>query len=87
VQQVLSAESLRKSGYFDAEAVLRGAAKLATMRPRSPARTGLEMGLTAVTATQVWHHLYVSGDLCDLPSQVVKSSGIQVKNRPYHLAS
>jgi asparagine synthase (glutamine-hydrolysing) len=74
VQQVLSAESLRKSGYFDPEAVLRGAAKLATMRPRNPARTGLEMGLTAVTATQVWHHLYVSGDLCDLPSAVVKPS-------------
>lgn len=86
VDQVLSAESLRKSGYFDPEAVLRGKAKLATMR-RSPAKVGLEMGLTAVTATQVWHHLYVSGDLCDLPSQVVKSSGHQVENRPYHLAS
>jgi asparagine synthase (glutamine-hydrolysing) len=71
VEQVLSAESLRKSGYFDAEAVLRGKAKLATMRG-GPAKVGLEMGLTAVTATQVWHHLYVSGDLCDLPSAVVK---------------
>ena len=72
VEQVLSPESLKKSGYFDAEAVLQGKAKLATMRPRAPARTGLEMGLTAVTATQIWHHLYVSGDLCDLPSAVVK---------------
>jgi asparagine synthase (glutamine-hydrolysing) len=69
VEQVLSEESLRKAGYFDPQAVLQAKAKLATMR-RTPARVGLEMGLTAVTATQVWHHLYVSGDLCDLPSSV-----------------
>jgi asparagine synthase (glutamine-hydrolysing) len=25
------------------------------------------MGLTAVTATQLWHHLYLGGGLCDLP--------------------
>ena len=34
---------------------------------RGLGRTGLEMGLTAVTATQLWHHLYLGGDLCDLP--------------------
>jgi hypothetical protein len=27
----------------------------------------MEMGLTAVTATQLWHHLYLGGGLCDLP--------------------
>ena len=33
-------------------------------------RTSIEMGLTGVLATQLWHHLYLSGDLCDLASKV-----------------
>jgi asparagine synthase (glutamine-hydrolysing) len=86
IEQVLSLESLQKTGYFDPAAVIAAKEKLATMR-RTPARTGLEMGLTAVTATQLWHHLYVGGGLCELPSQVVKSSGHQVETRPLHLAS
>jgi asparagine synthase (glutamine-hydrolysing) len=69
IAQVLSPESLRKTGYFDPAAVAAGKAKLAGLGRRSPARTGLEMGLTAVIATQVWHHLYLGGGLCDLPSQ------------------
>jgi asparagine synthase (glutamine-hydrolysing) len=66
VDQVLSPESLRKAGYFDADAVLAARTKLKTMR-RGLARTGLEMGLTAVTATQLWHHLYLGGELADIP--------------------
>ena len=68
IKQVLSPESLRKSGYFDPEAVAAGVAKLEGMKRKSPGKTGLEMGLTAVTATQVWHHLYLGGGLCDLPT-------------------
>jgi asparagine synthase (glutamine-hydrolysing) len=65
IEQVLSPESLRKAGYFDPAAVAAARQKLPTMR-RGIARTGLEMGLTAVTATQVWHHLYLGGGLCEL---------------------
>jgi len=69
VDQVLSSESLRKAGYFDPEAVASAREKLS--RPgRGVARTSLEMGLTAVTATQLWHHLYISSDLCDLKSEI-----------------
>jgi asparagine synthase (glutamine-hydrolysing) len=69
IDQVLSPDSLRKAGYFDPAAVAAARERLA--RPgRGVARTGLEMGLTAVTATQLWHHLYISGDLCDLASKV-----------------
>ena len=69
IDQVLSPESLRKAGYFDPVAVAAAREKLS--KPgRGVARTSLEMGLTAVTATQLWHHLYISGDLCDLPSKV-----------------
>jgi asparagine synthase (glutamine-hydrolysing) len=63
IEQVLSPESLRQAGYFDPGAVASARQRLATMR-RGLGRTSLEMGLTAVTATQLWHHLYVSGDLC-----------------------
>ena len=65
IDQVLSSESLRRAGYFDAEAVAAARRKLETMR-RGIGRTGLEMGLTAVTATQLWHHLYIGGNLCEL---------------------
>ncbi len=69
VNQVLSPESLRKTGYFDVDAVTAARAKLTAMR-KGVGRTGVEMGLTAVTATQLWHHLYISGDLADLPSKI-----------------
>jgi len=79
IEQVLSPESLKKAGYFDAAAVAAAREKLPRMR-RGLARTGLEMGLTAVTATQVWHHLYLGGGLCELPtrSPPVVSGGLAV---------
>lgn len=66
IEEVLSRESLRKAGYFDYDAVAAARARVGSLR-RGLARTGLEMGLSAVTATQLWHHLYISGDLCQLP--------------------
>ena len=69
IDQVLGRESLRKTGYFDADAVLSWRAALPRMR-KSLKRTSVELGLVAVTATQLWHHLYISGDLADLPSRV-----------------
>jgi len=38
------------------------------MSPRSYRRITLEMGLVGVVATQLWHHTFVDGSLCDLPS-------------------
>ena len=74
IDQVLSPESIRKAGYFDPAAVDTARQKLGHMG-RGLNRTGTEMGLTAVTATQLWHHLYISGDLCDIPSKVPQSPG------------
>jgi asparagine synthase (glutamine-hydrolysing) len=65
IEQVLSQESMAKSGFFDYEAVAKARAEVRSLR-NGPHRTGIEMGLSAVTATQLWHHLYISGDLCDL---------------------
>lgn len=68
VDQVLSPESIRKAGFFDVDAVTKARERLPKMRKRSPARQGLEMGLTAVTATQLWSHMYLGGGLCELPT-------------------
>lgn len=73
IDQVLSEESIRKAGYFDPAAV--AAARERLSKPgRGLTRTGIEMGLTAVTATQLWHHLYIAGDLCELPAAVTSSA-------------
>lgn len=58
LDQVLSREAIEKAGYFDYAAVQAGRTKLASMK-RGLGRTGLEMGLTAVTATQLWHALFI----------------------------
>lgn len=73
IDQVLSEESIRKAGYFDHAMVTAARQRLA--KPgRGLTRTGIEMGLTAVTATQLWHHLYISGDLCEIPMAVSRSA-------------
>jgi asparagine synthase (glutamine-hydrolysing) len=68
VDQLLSLESLRKTGYFDPEAIVRERAAQ-VKRPRiTPKRFVLDMGLTSVVSTQLWHHLFCGGGLCDLPT-------------------
>src|SRR5262249_46498844 len=56
VEQLLSEESLRKTGYFDPEAVRHWRQAFRQMGPRSLQRTSIEMGLVGVVATQLWHH-------------------------------
>ncbi len=86
IDEVLSPESLTKAGYFDPQAVSAAREKLS--KPgRGVARTSLEMGLTAVTATQLWHHLYISGDLCDLPTAGSQDSGTLANEDPRLLTS
>jgi asparagine synthase (glutamine-hydrolysing) len=38
------------------------------MRAGSLPRLSIELGLTAVMATQLWHHLFISGNLAELPT-------------------
>ena len=78
IEQVLSPESLRKSGYFDGDAVQSARTQLAGMRSRSIGRPALEMGLTAVMATQLWHHLFLKADLCELPSALPQATALGV---------
>lgn len=65
IEQVLSRESLHKTGYFDADMVTYWRENVFRLR-RTFRRTSIEMGLMAVTATQLWHQLYIRGDLADL---------------------
>lgn len=66
VEQLLSEESLRRTGYFNPEAVTYWRRAIHDLRPRSPKRSGIELGLVGVLATQMWHHLFIDRSLTDL---------------------
>jgi asparagine synthase (glutamine-hydrolysing) len=68
VAQLLSEESLRRTGYFDVAAVRHWRQAFRRMPAGSLPRLSVEMGLTAVVATQLWHHLYIGGNLAELPA-------------------
>jgi asparagine synthase (glutamine-hydrolysing) len=67
VEQLLSPESVRKTGYFDVAAVQHWRAAFKTLKPGSTIRTSIEMGLSGVLSTQLWHHIYLGDNLADLP--------------------
>ena len=67
VGQLLSEESLRRTDYFDVAAVRHWRRAFRQLPARSLPRLSVEMGLAAVVATQLWHHLFVDG-LADLPA-------------------
>ncbi|MFO0970437.1 MAG: asparagine synthase (glutamine-hydrolyzing) [Gemmataceae bacterium] len=67
VDQLLSMESLKKTGYFDAALVHHWRDAFRAMRVGSNQRTMIEMGLVGVVATQLWHHTFIDGTLADLP--------------------
>jgi asparagine synthase (glutamine-hydrolysing) len=69
VQQLLSPQSLRKTGYFDPQAVNYWRRAYRNLRPGSGRRLSIEMGLAGVVSTQLWHHTFIHAGLADLPSQ------------------
>jgi asparagine synthase (glutamine-hydrolysing) len=78
VDQLLSPESLRKSGYFDAERVVHWRSAFRSLRGNQ--RTMVEMGLVGVVATQLWHHTFIDGSLADLPSLAGSDSSFHARN-------
>jgi asparagine synthase (glutamine-hydrolysing) len=66
VRDLLSRESLVRTGYFDPNAVERDCAMLARGEGKKLGNFG-SLGLGGVIATQFWHHLYLGGGLCELP--------------------
>lgn len=67
VTQLLSEEAIRRTGYFDLAEVNRWRRDFRKLRAGSLPRLSVEAGLTAVVATQLWHHLFMGGGLADLP--------------------
>ena len=65
VHQLMSEASLRKTGYFDAAEVRR---QFSNDGRSTDSKRGFfaGMGLATVLATQLWHHLYLGGGLCEL---------------------
>jgi asparagine synthase (glutamine-hydrolysing) len=76
VDQLLSEESLRKTGYFEPEAVQLWRREFRKLRPGGMQRMSVEMGLTGVVATQLWHHTYIDDSLADLPSRVARPAAL-----------
>ncbi|OJW09065.1 MAG: asparagine synthase (glutamine-hydrolyzing) [Planctomycetales bacterium 71-10] len=68
VDQLLSPESLARTGYFDPEGVARQRALQVRMPRITVPRGVFDVGLTCVATTQLWHHLFLGGGLCDLPT-------------------
>jgi asparagine synthase (glutamine-hydrolysing) len=68
VTELLSEESLRRTGYFDVKEVNHWRKAYRGMRAGFPPRLSVEMGLAAVVATQLWHHIFIDGTLADLPT-------------------
>jgi asparagine synthase (glutamine-hydrolysing) len=68
VEQLLSTESLQRTGYFDPQAVQHWRRAFRHLWNGNPRRTSIEMGLVGVFATQLWHHTFIDGSLADLPS-------------------
>ncbi len=66
VRQLMSREALLKTGYFDPAAVQRDYALIASGKA-AKVNVFLKLGLSSVLATQLWHHLYLGGGLCELP--------------------
>lgn len=66
VLDLVSSESLERTGYFDVGRVRRDCEALAEGRGLG---TFASLGLSGVVATQLWHHLYLGGGLCSLPAR------------------
>jgi len=67
VRQLLSEESLRRTGYFDVMEVQKWRNAYRKMPAGSLPRLSVELGLVAVVATQLWHHTFIDPSLSELP--------------------
>ncbi len=68
VDELLSDQSLRATGYFDPAGIRRAREAQQRLPRRSLLRFSLDLGLSAAISTQLWHHIYCGGALADLPT-------------------
>ena len=68
VDQLLTEESMRRTGLFDPTSFARELALQRRLGKSTPRRAVFDYVLTAVVATQLFAHLYMGGGLCELPT-------------------
>jgi asparagine synthase (glutamine-hydrolysing) len=85
VRDLLCPESLARTGYFDVDAVERDCAMVARGEGE---KLGVlnSLGLGGVIATQLWHHLYLGGNLCELPVPDYAPKATPAARRPRAVA-
>jgi asparagine synthase (glutamine-hydrolysing) len=67
VDQLLSEESLRKTGWFNVEEVQRWRARMLEGRLSIRQRSMVELGMVGVVTTQLWYHTFIDSSLADIP--------------------
>jgi asparagine synthase (glutamine-hydrolysing) len=72
VRQLVSEEALRKTGYFDPQAVAHWRQAYHTLGFSQ--RVSVEMGLAGVVATQMWHQMYIDSSLAEVPVAVARTA-------------
>jgi asparagine synthase (glutamine-hydrolysing) len=72
VDQLLSDESLKKTGYFNVESVRFWRDKVRNRQLGFRQRSSVELGLMAVVSTQLWHHQFIDSSLADLASHAAR---------------
>ncbi|MGY8643503.1 MAG: asparagine synthase-related protein [Verrucomicrobiales bacterium] len=68
VRQLVSPESLAKTGYFDAKTVGKHFQDYLDQPDKRRRNLVVEMALSTVMTTQLWHHIYIDGSLCESPA-------------------
>lgn len=73
VDQLLSEEALRRTGFFNIEAVRTSAQLVRERRISLRLRPAVELGLVAVFATQLWYQQFVDTSLADVPGPTTRA--------------
>lgn len=68
VNDLLSEESLLRTGYFEPRAVANALAGFRRGYRLPGRRLFEEMALISIFGTQLWHHVFLGGGLCELPT-------------------
>ena len=66
-KQLLSDEALKKTGYFNVDAVRHWLRMLQEGKLRMTNRSSVELGLVGVVTTQLWHQIFIDSSLADIP--------------------
>ena len=67
VDQLLSEDSLHKTGWFDIEQVGVWRRRMLDRKLSLHQRSIIQLGMVGVVATQLWYHTFVESSLADLP--------------------